>query len=352
MKTTRLIFFSWLLAFVPLIAHAGQFSVDTISAIHLNTTPTADGFISNAQNTTKSAYNIYSPIVPAGWYFYDTKRSILDLESGATVQQGSAFGAYTYNATAQGLSGNQANAVGLYVGGVNAVDNSATWGLNTSCDDNTVNGAATLTGRKCTGYEADFTANGASTIEGVSLILQGPGTVANANGVQVSRVSGSTAQWTWGFITNDGAAANGMQLGAAAASGSNIASQPLFLAYYNGSGVHHAIKFQAINDALNITSDAQNDGIYIATNTGNPIIGTTGSDADINMNLYASGTGEIIAHSPVQLPGYTVATLPSGQKGAEAYVTDATSCTFLGSVTGGGSTFCPVIFDGTAWVGH
>ena len=341
-----------LLSFAALTAHASQFSVDTLSANHVNTTPTADGFVVNSQNTTKSAYGIYSPTVPAGWYFYDSNRSVLDLETGSTVQQGSAFGAYTYNATAQGLSGHQANAVGLYVAGVNAVDNSATWGLNTSCDDNTVNGAATLTGRKCIGYEADFTANGASIFEGISLSMQGVGTPSNANAVQVSRVSGSTAQWTWGFLTDDGAAANGMQLGAAMASGSNIPSQPLFLAYYNGSGVHHVIKLQAINDALNITSDAQNDGIYIATGTGNPIIGTTGSDANINMNLYASGTGEIIAHSPVQLPGYTVATLPGGQKGAEAYVTDATSCTFLGSVTGGGSTFCPVIFNGTAWVGH
>lgn len=49
--------------------------------------------------------------------------------------------------------------------------------------------------------------------------------------------------------------------------------------------------------------------------------------------------------------GFTVATLPAGTIGEKAYVTDATSCTFLGALTGGGSAFCPVIYNGSAWVG-
>jgi hypothetical protein len=51
------------------------------------------------------------------------------------------------------------------------------------------------------------------------------------------------------------------------------------------------------------------------------------------------------------MPGYTVLTLPAGVKGQRAYVTDAISCLFLGAVTGGGSTFCPVVFNGSEWVG-
>lgn len=48
---------------------------------------------------------------------------------------------------------------------------------------------------------------------------------------------------------------------------------------------------------------------------------------------------------------YTVATLPTGQKsGTRAFVTDATSPTFLGTLTGGGAVFCPVFFNGTSWV--
>jgi hypothetical protein len=49
---------------------------------------------------------------------------------------------------------------------------------------------------------------------------------------------------------------------------------------------------------------------------------------------------------------YTVATLPAAAAagaGARAFVTDATGCTFGSSVTGGGSTKCPVYSDGSAW---
>ncbi|MFT8778049.1 MAG: hypothetical protein ABF893_15560 [Gluconacetobacter liquefaciens] len=51
--------------------------------------------------------------------------------------------------------------------------------------------------------------------------------------------------------------------------------------------------------------------------------------------------------------GYTVSTLPTDARrytGARAYVTDATACTFLGSLTAGGSMFCPVVFNGSSWV--
>lgn len=37
--------------------------------------------------------------------------------------------------------------------------------------------------------------------------------------------------------------------------------------------------------------------------------------------------------------------------GARAYVTDATACTFGGAITGGGSTACPVVSNGTSWLG-
>jgi hypothetical protein len=53
-------------------------------------------------------------------------------------------------------------------------------------------------------------------------------------------------------------------------------------------------------------------------------------------------TQEAIHAGPVRLKGYTVSTLPSGNQGDTAFVTDATSCTFLGALTGSGSTVCPV----------
>lgn len=56
--------------------------------------------------------------------------------------------------------------------------------------------------------------------------------------------------------------------------------------------------------------------------------------------------------APVKLKGYTVATLPTGSQGDTAFVTDATSPTYLGTLTGGGAVVCPVFFDGTNWVSH
>jgi hypothetical protein len=52
----------------------------------------------------------------------------------------------------------------------------------------------------------------------------------------------------------------------------------------------------------------------------------------------------------IGLKVYTVATLPvSPDAGSKAFVNDATAPTFLGTLTGGGSTVCPVFFDGSVW---
>lgn len=63
-------------------------------------------------------------------------------------------------------------------------------------------------------------------------------------------------------------------------------------------------------------------------------------------------TGLTIKGGTAVLSGYTVATLPaSPTTGAMAYVSDAVACTFLATVTGGGSAFCPVVWTGAAWQG-
>lgn len=67
---------------------------------------------------------------------------------------------------------------------------------------------------------------------------------------------------------------------------------------------------------------------------------------------FYGNSNTMVMAAPVTLSnGYTVGTLPSGQVGARAYVTDATSCTFMGTLTGGGSTKCPVFYNGSSWVG-
>jgi hypothetical protein len=75
------------------------------------------------------------------------------------------------------------------------------------------------------------------------------------------------------------------------------------------------------------------------TSTGNVGIGV------------ASPTVKLDIDGPFKTRGYTVATLPSGvPAGTRAHVTDASAPTFLGAVTGGSTTVCPVFYNGSAWV--
>ena len=79
-------------------------------------------------------------------------------------------------------------------------------------------------------------------------------------------------------------------------------------------------------------------GIIVGTGTTDPGAG----------NLTVAGT--ISAAAPVIVPRYTVTTLPVSVTGAVAMVTDALAPTFLGSLTGGGTTKALVFYNGSAWV--
>jgi hypothetical protein len=57
---------------------------------------------------------------------------------------------------------------------------------------------------------------------------------------------------------------------------------------------------------------------------------------------------------PIVTKGYSVSGLSaitSPATGMRAHVTDATTCVFGVTPTGGGSAFCPVVYNGAAWVG-
>jgi hypothetical protein len=62
-----------------------------------------------------------------------------------------------------------------------------------------------------------------------------------------------------------------------------------------------------------------------------------------------------VTGAPVQLPSYTVGTLPTcvaGLAGAMAYVTDAAAPTYNAALTGGGAIGVPVACNGTSWTSH
>jgi hypothetical protein len=74
-----------------------------------------------------------------------------------------------------------------------------------------------------------------------------------------------------------------------------------------------------------------------------------------NLSACPSPPFNAVTVATVLLTPKTVATLPacaSGLKGALVEVTDATSPTYNGTLTGGGSVAIPVFCNGTAWTAH
>ena len=94
------------------------------------------------------------------------------------------------------------------------------------------------------------------------------------------------------------------------------------------------------------------------TGTGTPgtIVFRTSDTTASGTTLQTATTRLTISHTavtstlPVVVPGYTVATLPTGVTGMRAYVTDANATTFLSTVAGGGANTVPVFYNGTNWV--
>jgi hypothetical protein len=116
------------------------------------------------------------------------------------------------------------------------------------------------------------------------------------------------------------------------------------------------------NDSCNVPSCDHNlllgvDGNceLSADDTSNEfdICAGTGTVPLMRGSLNAS-TLAVKINGTVATAGYTVSGLPSSAPqavvGARAYVTDALACTFLATLTGGGSAFCPVVYNGSAWI--
>lgn len=93
---------------------------------------------------------------------------------------------------------------------------------------------------------------------------------------------------------------------------------------------------------------------------GNWVLTSVGSGENLLLDLRVSNInkfkvdigGSVVSQGTITTKGYTVATLPTGTVGMNAYVTDALAPTYLTTIVGGGAVNCPVFFDGTNWVAH
>jgi len=181
---------------------------------------------------------------------------------------------------------------------------------------------------------------------------------------QQSLTVNSTATFGGGITQNNGAAIS--LSGVVTSNESGLAATPTdFLIFSNGTNATSGVSVQNPG-MINYIGKAW-DGT--ATRTSNFRFGmqqTSGSSpittnlvwsAQVNgggytdvMKLYNNGRLQLT--NSITLKSYTVATLPTGNTGDMAYVTDATSPTYLGALTGGGSVVCPVFFNGSIWVSH
>jgi hypothetical protein len=126
------------------------------------------------------------------------------------------------------------------------------------------------------------------------------------------------------------------------------------------------------NGNMSATSISSSGSNYLGTLdvTGDTTLGTTNNTTQVEGTLNVSGGVNIDGNStigknsdvitvnsylnvtgPVTIQNYTVSTLPSGSVGMRASVSDAVTCGFDVYVSGGGSIFCPVIYNGSGWVG-
>lgn len=105
-------------------------------------------------------------------------------------------------------------------------------------------------------------------------------------------------------------------------------------------------KFQYAGSGSAGSAITWTDGLTIASASG-------GGAVDINGHSFTAGT--VTATSVIQLPLYTVATLPGcavGQTGQIVFVTDALAPSFLVTLVGGGTVKTMAACNGTNWVAN
>ena len=79
-------------------------------------------------------------------------------------------------------------------------------------------------------------------------------------------------------------------------------------------------------------------------------VGFVATQVGGNISFSTPTDGMISFVTPPIPPVYTVATLPAPVNGMRAAVSDALAPTFLQPVVGGGTVYCPVVYNGSAWV--
>jgi hypothetical protein len=223
-------------------------------------------------NSALTPFNIYNSIYPSISSF-DQTAAVTEVVAGSTDEHATAVAGYVVAKNAA-----PTNAVALFGIGRADVNNAAIWGINTLLQDAETRTAGTGTGRFMIGAELDLNVmNPATQVIGVSVGGNSLAQPTTANGYIVNTLSQSLGyKWTTGFNCQDGVATNGLYIGMTAATGANLASQNLILAYSNGSGTKIPVTLQATSGFLTLA------GAHLSLDTNSSIYLQTGQSLRVN----------------------------------------------------------------------
>lgn len=253
------------------------------------------------QNSQMDAQSVYGMTISNRYRFADNVRSTLHLDNqkSGLFQHGAAYGAYVYNACKKGAAPYECNGVGLFSQAISGISTAQSWPINTACNDDGFPSSC--------GNEHDVTVQNTSAIYTLwAGIIQGQVQPGNANGIQLSQVPGSVAQWTYGFTTGDGAARNFASAGALALRGSAVPSQPFWMNSFDRNGRTHAIGIQALDHALVVSDNTRRDNIQLELNDGHVSITSKGSSPNVDINIVPTQAGRNIAVLTVKGSGNSV----------------------------------------------
>jgi hypothetical protein len=231
---------------------------------------------------------------------------------------------------------------GAAIAGPNSNPQSTTGSITFAIGNIGISSAASGTGATPGSFSINLGKGG--TQSGGTLAIGGNGSAYNIIGGAGGDATGTSGTQTGG---------TGSTLVCTAGNGGNAVSA----SGTRTGGTGGAITFTTGNGGNGSTTNGNSGALTLATGTAGAGAGTAGIIGNILLRpggVTALTVGRsIIADTTIRLKGYTVATLPvSPTQGDTAFVTDATSPSYLSIIVGGGSVVTPVFYNGTNWVAH
>jgi hypothetical protein len=218
------------------------------------------------------------------------------------------------------------------------------------------------------GTAINVNSDGSATLASGSLTISNTGIL---QAVQINYYSGSILADSYGHLFGNGASldlSGNYGTFAGTANNANYASHdqlgnPIGASDYSGLGgtidyANHAANADSATSAGSASFDQY--GNYIGSSNYSGDGGTidyanyaTHATNDQYGNDIATTYAPLASPAftaPPVLPGYTVASLPTGTIGMVAYVTDALAPTFGAPLVGGGSVVAKAFYNGTTWI--